>query len=90
MNDPTNWNTDEVGSFAFASPEEAKKAEAVMNRALRESYDNGRRNALEEAAKIAENWGNAPPNPNGRRAALAAVLRALKPQDSCDAAQSDE
>ncbi len=54
MNDPTNWNVDEnVGSFAFANHEEAKKAELVMNRALQDSYNNGRRNALEEAAKIA-------------------------------------
>lgn len=50
MNDPTNWNTDEVGSFAFASPEEAKKAEAVMNRALKDSFNNG----LEIAARYVE------------------------------------
>jgi hypothetical protein len=34
--------------------------------------------ALEAAAKLAETWGNAPPNPYGRRAALAAAIRLLK------------
>jgi hypothetical protein len=29
----------------------------------------------EECAQLAENWGNAPPNPNGRRAALARAIR---------------
>jgi hypothetical protein len=34
--------------------------------------------ALESAAVMAETWGNAPSNPKGRRAALAAGIRALK------------
>lgn len=55
MNDPTNWNADaEVGSFAFATPEDADKAEAIMNKALRESFENGRNVALEEAALVVE------------------------------------
>ena len=40
-----------------------------------------RNKALEEAAVIAENWGNAPPNPQGRRAELAAAIRAVKTQE---------
>lgn len=32
---------------------------------------------LEEAAQLAETWGHAPPNPHGRRAALASAIRAL-------------
>lgn len=53
MNDPTNWDVDaEVGSFAFANNEEAKKAEAVMNKALRESFENGRKVAFEQAARF--------------------------------------
>ena len=41
-------------------------------------YAEHRDAALEEAANLAENWGNAPPNPQGRRAALATAIRALK------------
>lgn len=38
-------------------------------------YQAGYQAGMEEAAKIAENWGNAPPNPYGRRAQLAADIR---------------
>ncbi len=34
--------------------------------------------AYERAAVLAENWGNAPANPRGRRAELARAIRALK------------
>lgn len=33
----------------------------------------------ERCAVIAETWGGAPPNPNGRRAALAAFIRSGRP-----------
>jgi hypothetical protein len=33
----------------------------------------------ERCAKIAESWGHAPPNPDGRRAALAAAIRSGEP-----------
>ena len=55
MNDPTNWNLDvDTGSFEFASPEEAKRAEAILNKAMRESYANGYATAIETAAQVAD------------------------------------
>lgn len=53
MNDPTNWNADaHISDFEFKSIEDAKRGEIVMNRALRESFQNGKNVAFEEAAKL--------------------------------------
>ena len=77
MNDPTNWNLDvDTGSFAFASPEEAKRAEAILNRCMRESFKNGRKVGLEEAAKICETAPDLLQNSTFDGAA--AAIRALK------------
>lgn len=51
MNDPSKW---EVSSLEFISPEEAKKAEELIERILAESYEQGRLDGIEEAAKLCE------------------------------------
>jgi len=61
MNDPTNWNPEvDAGSFEFASPEEAKRAEAILCRAMRESYEHGlaagRNEAEGEAIVLLRRW----------------------------------
>ena len=52
--------------------------------ALRAARAAGEAAGLELAARMAETWGHAPPNPHGRRAALAAAIRAIAraPQSS--------
>jgi hypothetical protein len=47
--------------------------EDALNRRQVEGWNE----ALEAAAQLAENFGNAPPNPDGRRARLAAAIRKL-------------
>lgn len=55
MNDSTNWNPEpDFGSFEFASPEEAKRAEVILNRMMKESFENGRKVAIGECAKVCD------------------------------------
>ena len=55
MNDQTNWNPDpDVGSFEFKDAAEAKRAEGIINRMMRESWENGRQAGLREASRPEE------------------------------------
>lgn len=66
---PTKEQRDLAYQLWYYEPHE-KVAQALADEAAK---------ALEAAARLAETWGNAQPNPQGRRAALAAAIRALPP-----------
>ena len=72
MNDPTNWNAEpDSGSLQFATPEDAKKAEALFNRVQRDAFNAG----LEAAAKACDAQHGAG---ESMAIALAAVIRGKK------------
>lgn len=53
LNDPAKWEV-EGDVIDFASPEAAKRAEVILNRCLRESFENGRNVAIEECATVCD------------------------------------
>lgn len=59
------------GNSAVAEIHDRDRAERIIVDAITAAVLAER----ERCAKIAETWGGAPPNPNGRRAALAAAIR---------------